>query len=80
VIETYPLLDDIILRSRFKLTPAETRIALGIARGEPLSKIAERHGISVQTARKHLKSVFAKTETNRQVALALLLLEPLSLS
>ena len=56
-----------------KLTPAEARIALGIARGNALSVIAEAHGISVATARTQLKSVFAKTGTHRQAQLAALM-------
>jgi DNA-binding CsgD family transcriptional regulator len=56
-----------------KLTPAEARIAIGIARGNALSVIAKAHGISVSTARTQLKSVFAKTGTHRQAQLAALI-------
>jgi DNA-binding CsgD family transcriptional regulator len=56
-----------------KLTPAEARIALGIARGDALAAIAEAHGISIATARTQLKSVFAKTGTHRQGQLVALL-------
>jgi DNA-binding CsgD family transcriptional regulator len=66
-------MDQALLTSRFGLTPAETRIALGIARGETLAAIAAAHGISVETARTHLKSVFTKTSTHRQAELAALL-------
>ena len=72
--------DEIVLGSRFRLTPAEVRIALGIARGEPLTEIADLHGITVQTARTQLKSVFSKTRTNRQAQLAVLLMEVASSS
>jgi DNA-binding CsgD family transcriptional regulator len=62
-----------VLHSRFRLTPAEARIALGIARGEALRAIAETHGIAVATARTQLKSVFKKTGTHRQAELTALL-------
>jgi DNA-binding CsgD family transcriptional regulator len=58
-----PLPDELNLGSRFKLTPTEARIALGIARGNSLAEIAHVHGISVQTARTHLKSVFLKADS-----------------
>jgi DNA-binding CsgD family transcriptional regulator len=67
--------DEIVLGSRFKLTPAEARIAIGIADGKPLADIADMHGITVQTARTQLKSVFSKTRTNRQAQLAVLLMK-----
>lgn len=56
-----------------RLTPAESRIAHGIARGEPLSAIAKANGISIGTARTQLKSVFVKTGTHRQAQLVALL-------
>ena len=65
--------DELSLRARFQLTPAEARIALGIARGKTLANIAHLHGISVQTAKTYLKSVFSKTHTHRQTELAILL-------
>ena len=78
--EKQKLPDEIVLGSRFRLTPAEARIAIGIARGEPLAEIADLHGITVQTARTQLKSVFSKTQTNRQAQLAVLLMEVASSS
>ena len=61
------------LHSRFHLTPAEVRIALGIARGESLATIAIANGTSVETVRTQLKSVFNKTGTHRQAELAVLI-------
>jgi DNA-binding CsgD family transcriptional regulator len=69
------LLDEINLVAGFQLTPAEARIALGIARGKTLANIAQLHGISVQTAKTQLKSVFSKTHTHRQAELAVLMIE-----
>jgi DNA-binding CsgD family transcriptional regulator len=55
-----------ILRSVFGLTPAETKLAKRIQQGESLESAADAIGISYDTARNQLKSVFAKTETKRQ--------------
>jgi DNA-binding CsgD family transcriptional regulator len=62
-----------ILMSAFGLTPAECRIALGIARGEQLRRTAELNGIAFETARVHIKGIFAKTQTHSQVQLAVLI-------
>jgi DNA-binding CsgD family transcriptional regulator len=62
-----------ILREAFSLTPAETRIAIGFARGRDLQEIASDQGISVGTVRKYFKAVLAKTNTSRQAELAMLL-------
>jgi DNA-binding CsgD family transcriptional regulator len=62
-----------ILTAAFRLTPMETRIALGLARGDELRRVADLHSISLETARVHLKSVFSKTNTHSQVALVRLL-------
>ncbi|MCK9550532.1 helix-turn-helix transcriptional regulator [Aquamicrobium sp.] len=55
------------------LTPAETRIALAIASGLPLKDAAACAGISFNTARFHLRQVFAKTGTKQQSQLVALL-------
>ena len=62
-----------ILREAFGLTPAETRIAIGFARGRDLQEIADEQKVSIGTVRKHFKAVLAKTNTNRQAELAILL-------
>jgi DNA-binding CsgD family transcriptional regulator len=62
-----------ILDASFGLTPAEARVALGIARGETLASVAEAHGIAVTTAKTHLQSIFIKTGTHRQAELVALL-------
>lgn len=54
------------------LSPAETRLARRIGNGERLLDIADAEGITLETARDRLKSVFAKTDTHRQSELALL--------
>jgi len=71
--EAKPRSPSSILRAAFALTPAETRIALSLARGDELRQAADAGGITFETARVHLKSIFAKTHTHSQVELALLL-------
>lgn len=58
----------------YELTPAEARVAAALAEGESLEDAAELLGITRNTARTHLKRIFAKTGTNRQGALVRLLL------
>jgi DNA-binding CsgD family transcriptional regulator len=53
----------------FRLTPAEARLAAGIATGAPLADVADGLGIGRETARTQLRSVFAKTGTTRQAEL-----------
>jgi DNA-binding CsgD family transcriptional regulator len=67
-------MDEIVLNSRLRLTPAEARIALGVARGETLAAIAAANGISVQTVRTQLKAIFTKTGVHRQAELAILII------
>ena len=62
-----------ILSCKFRLTPAEARIAYGIAHGETLVTIAALHGIAMSTAKTHLQGVFIKTGTHRQAELVALL-------
>ena len=62
-----------LLRQAFGFTPAETRLALGLAKDYDLRLIAQLHGVSVGTLRVQLKSIFAKTNTKRQGQLATLL-------
>lgn len=64
---------ELILRSGFKLTPAETRLALALARGCKLDDYAELHKVRIGTVRIQLKSVMAKTSTHRQAELVSLL-------
>jgi len=62
-----------VLCSRFGLTAAEARVALGIARGETIASVAGRHNVTVSTARSQLKSVFSKLGAHRQAELVALL-------
>jgi DNA-binding CsgD family transcriptional regulator/PAS domain-containing protein len=60
-------------RALFGLTDAEARLVAGLSHGERLEDYAKRSGIRLSTARTHLKSVFAKTDTHRQSELIRLL-------
>ena len=57
----------------YGLTNAERRLAARIAVGETLDRAALAESITAETARSRLKSVFRKTDTHRQVELALLI-------
>jgi DNA-binding CsgD family transcriptional regulator len=57
----------------FGLTPAEARLAVQMIADDSLEKAAETLGISYETARTSLKNVFRKTDTSRQLQLAVLL-------
>lgn len=54
------------LRDLLGLTRSEAGIAADIGDGMTLVQIAARHGISPNTVRSHLRSIFAKTGVKRQ--------------
>lgn len=62
-----------VIRGLFDLTPAEARVALGLAAGLELEAIALRHGVSVTTVRNQLRAVLAKSGVRRQVEFVALL-------
>ncbi|TIS49135.1 helix-turn-helix transcriptional regulator [Mesorhizobium sp.] len=55
------------------VTPAEARLMSRLVSGDRLADAAWALGISEQTARNHLKAIFAKTDTHRQAELIALL-------
>lgn len=57
----------------FGFTPAEAKLASALSRGHSLESAAQLLGLSVQTERSYLKSIFRKAEVNRQQDLAQLL-------
>jgi DNA-binding CsgD family transcriptional regulator len=63
-----------IIARLFGLTPAESAVAAALCVGVSPSRYAVATGISVQTARTHLKRVQAKTDTHSQAELVALLL------
>jgi len=62
-----------LMQQYFHLTAAEAKVAFEIGRGVSVEEIATQNGVTIQTVRSQLKSVFAKTETHRQTELASLL-------
>ncbi|MFT3801352.1 MAG: helix-turn-helix transcriptional regulator [Burkholderiaceae bacterium] len=66
--------DAAFIAAMFDLTPAEGRVAALLAIGEPLDRIAEALGVSINTIRAHLAHAMQKTGTRRQSDLVALLL------
>jgi DNA-binding CsgD family transcriptional regulator len=62
-----------IIQDLFDLTPAEARVARGIAAGKTVHDLADEAGIAAGTVRQQLKSVFSKTGVSRQADLVGLL-------
>jgi len=63
-----------LMRQLYALTPAEARVADRLVEGLDVREIAEQLGITLETARFHLKRVLAKTGTRRQAELMRLML------
>ena len=57
------------LISLFGLSPAEARLARALCHGETLEEFAEAQNVKLPTVKTQLRAVFAKTQTDRQVAL-----------
>src|SRR5262245_7483455 len=72
-LANFPVPSEDRLRQVFDLTPAEARLAQGLARGDALEKVAEQLQIKITTARTQLAAIFAKTRTHRQPGLVALL-------
>mgnify|MGYP001105872717 CR=1 FL=1 len=67
-----------VLRDVFGLTAAEARLAARLACGEALETIADDLNVTKETARFHLKRIFAKTGVRRQAELVALFARLLS--
>lgn len=61
-----------LLRQAFGLTRTEADVAVLLRQGLRLRQIAEQKSISYETARAHLRSIFAKTGASRQADLIVL--------
>jgi DNA-binding CsgD family transcriptional regulator len=57
----------------FELTPAQANLAGKLATGSSMETAAAELGVTVETARSHLKSIFNRTGTHRQGELVALL-------
>jgi DNA-binding CsgD family transcriptional regulator len=62
-----------IIQALFNLTPAEARVAAGIAGGQTPTEIALDAGVSVHTVKTQLRAVFEKAAVSRQAELVALL-------
>lgn len=58
-----------VLRTLYKLSPAEIRLVQGLMNGLSINHITEEFGISVHTVRSHLRSIFSKTNVDGQAGL-----------
>jgi DNA-binding CsgD family transcriptional regulator len=58
----------------YRLTPTEARLADLLLGGLEVRAVADHLGITIETARFHLKRVLAKTGTHRQTELVRLML------
>ena len=63
-----------LLYAAFNLTPAESRVTLYLLDGLAPKQIAQKNQVHVDTIRKHIRSIYKKTATNRQADLVKLLL------
>jgi DNA-binding CsgD family transcriptional regulator len=63
-----------VLHKRFGLTPAECRVALLLSDGHSPKEIANTVGVTDNTVRSQIKSIFSKTGVRRQSDLVRLLL------
>jgi DNA-binding CsgD family transcriptional regulator/PAS domain-containing protein len=78
--ECTALCDPTFYAQLFGLTGAEARLAEILASGINLKDAADQLGLALSTLRSQLKSIFAKTNTNRQSELVRLLLLTLTQS
>jgi DNA-binding CsgD family transcriptional regulator len=60
-----------LIASLYELTPAEMRLLEALVRGERVGEYAKQTGITLNTAKSHLKRLFIKTQTSRQSDLVL---------
>lgn len=60
------------LRAWYRLSPAEARLAVFLARGGTVAEASDAFGVAVSTLRTQLESLFGKTGTRRQSELVAL--------
>jgi DNA-binding CsgD family transcriptional regulator len=65
--------DIALLQQLFSFTPAEAKLAVGLAKGLKLEQIENDLNIRHNTARAHLRSIFSKADVSRQSELVHLL-------
>jgi DNA-binding CsgD family transcriptional regulator len=73
ILETDPVTITAGRAELFDLTPREAEVAVALLNGHSVDSLAQLLGISRNTAKVHLQSLFRKTATNRQSELVHLL-------
>ena len=68
-----------MIQKLFGLTPKEATLALRLAGGDSLQEASATLGISTNTSRAHLRSIFAKTGVDRQAKLVRVLLKSVAM-
>ena len=63
-----------VLETVYSLTHSEAQLVRLLSEGMSLEEVAQARGVSINTARSHLKRVFSKTDTKRQGELVRLVL------
>lgn len=71
--ESLTLSDTKLIQQMFGFTPAEARLAICLAQGQPLEEIECAINIRHNTARSHLRSMYQKTDVNSMAELIHLL-------
>ena len=61
------------LRSLYRLTPAEAKLACALATGKTIAQCSVDRGVSVNTTKTQLNALLGKTGLHRQVDLVRLL-------
>jgi DNA-binding CsgD family transcriptional regulator len=61
--------------AKLLLTPAENQLAIALFKGQSVEAYAKQAGISINTARWHVKQIYAKTGVKRQTELIHMLLK-----
>jgi DNA-binding CsgD family transcriptional regulator/PAS domain-containing protein len=77
--EASAVMDGKMLRTLYELTPAEAKLACLLSFGRSVSSAASELGITMNTARTHLKRLYSKTGTSRQSELVHLLVGMLAM-
>ena len=63
----------VTIQRELNLSATEARVALAVSRGLDSQQISNLHGVSVNTVRSQLRSIFGKTGARNKVQLVLLL-------
>lgn len=59
-------LDEALIQN-YRLTRAESRLAVAVASGESLHQYLERNCVGIETVRTQMKQILSKTGTHRQL-------------